>query len=134
MELALVGGPVFFFRLVSVCVVYLSDSIGLLCTSTSTPSARSFSLCLVGPLPRRRSSTRRFYDPRSPDASDGASARSSPRDAGYTQVRVDRRARRREALLLDHERRHEAALVAHDAGAQVPVDDEAADARDLLAF
>ena len=49
-------------------------------------------------------------------------------------MRVDRRARRREALLLDHERRHEAALVAHDAGAQVPVDDEAADARDLLAL
>ena len=71
---------------------------------------------------------RLFYDPRGPDAS------SRPRDAGYTQMRVDRRARRREALLLDHERRHEAALVAHDAGAQVPVDDEAADARDLLAF
>ena len=61
-------------------------------------------------------------------------ARSRPRDAGYIQVRVDRRARRREALLLDHEGRHEAALVAHDAGAQVPVDDEAADARDLLAL
>ena len=72
-----------------------------------------------------------FYDPRGPDASDG---RSRPRDAGYTQVRVDRRARRREALLLDDEGRHEAALVAHDAGAQVPVDDEAADARDLLAL
>jgi len=68
------------------------------------------------------------------DASDGAAPRASPRDAGYIQVRVDRRARRREALLLDHKRRHEAALVAHDAGAQVPVDDEAADARDLLAF
>ena len=61
-------------------------------------------------------------------------ARARPRDAGYIQVRVDRRARRREALLLHHKRRHEAALVAHDAGAQVPVDDEAADARDLLAF
>ena len=69
-----------------------------------------------------------FYDPRGPDAS------SSPRDAGYTQVRVDRRARRREALLLHHKRRHEAALVAHDARTQVPVDDEAADARDLVAF
>ena len=49
-------------------------------------------------------------------------------------MRVDRRARRGEALLLDDEGRHEAALVAHDAGAQVPVDDEAADARDLVAF
>ena len=55
-------------------------------------------------------------------------------DAGYKQVRVDRRARRGEALLLDDEGRHEAALVAHDAGAQVPVDDEAADARDLVPF
>ena len=36
--------------------MYLSDSIDLLCTSASAPSARSFSLCLVGPLPRRRSS------------------------------------------------------------------------------
>ena len=61
-------------------------------------------------------------------------ARARPRDAGYTQMRVDRRARRGEALLLDHERRHEAALVAHEAGAQVPVDDEAADARDLVAL
>ena len=69
-----------------------------------------------------------FLDPRGPDAS------SRPRDAGYIQVRVDRRARRGEALLLDDEGRHEAALVAHDAGAQVPVDDEAADARDLLAL
>ena len=49
-------------------------------------------------------------------------------------MRVDRRARRGEALLLDDEGRHEAALVAHDAGAQVPVDDEAADARDLVAL
>ena len=55
-------------------------------------------------------------------------------DAGYIQMRVDRRARRGEALLLDDEGRHEAALVAHDAGAQVPVDDEAADARDLVPF
>ena len=69
-----------------------------------------------------------FLDPRGPDAS------SRPRDAGYIQVRVDRRARRGEALLLDDEGRHEAALVAHDAGAQVPVDDEAADARDLVPF
>ena len=56
------------------------------------------------------------------------------KDAVYTQMRVDRRARRREALLLDDEGRHEAALVAHDAGSQVPVDDEAADARDLVAL
>ncbi len=61
-------------------------------------------------------------------------ARSRPRDAGYTQVRVDRRARRREALLLHHEGRHQTAFVAHEAGAQVPVDDEATDARDLLAL
>ena len=72
-----------------------------------------------------------FLDPRGPDASDG---RSSPGDAGAAQVRVDRRARRGEALLLDDEGRHEAALVAHEAGAQVPVDDEAADARDLVAL
>ena len=72
-----------------------------------------------------------FLDPRGPDASDG---RAAFEDAGYIQVRVDRRARCREALLLDHEGRDQTALVAHDAGAQVPVDDEAADARDLVAL
>ena len=112
-----------FFCLVSVCCVSL-DAIETTDEFVRPPPRhrRVASLC-VSLVP--------FYDPRGPDASDG---RSRPRDAGYTQVRVDRRARRREALLLDDERRHQTALVAHDAGAQVPVDDEPADARDLLAL
>ena len=123
-ELALVGGPAFFFRLVSVCVVYLSDAIETTEDFVRPPPRhrRVASLCLVGPPPRRRSSI--------------LAARTRVRDQGTP-------ATYKCALIAVHvvakpsfstTKVDTTALVAHDAGAQVPVDDEAADARDLVPF
>ena len=119
------GGPAFFFVL-SLCVLCISPTPSRL-RRTLYVHLHAIGAWLLS-VSRWSSPAAAFLDPRGPDAS------SRPRDAGTIQVRVDRRARRGEALLLDDEGRHEAALVAHDAGAQVPVDDEAADARDLVAF